>query len=145
MPTLRDHLHALAQRFATEVLQAIRTASLDELFAEHRTAPGRAPVRARVAALRAGGGGQPDPLKVPKSGKGGKGGRLARRSAADIDKVLAKVVTAVKASKDGLRAEDIKKKLGLESKELPRVLKQGLSTKKLKAKGQKRATTYSAA
>jgi len=142
MPTLRDDLNAIAQRFATEVLQAIRTASLDELFAEHRTAPRRASARLRVAALRAGGGGQPDPLKIPKQAKGG---RLARRSPADIEKVLAKVVTAVKASKSGLRAEEIKKKLGLRSNELPRVLKQGLSTKKLKARGQKRATTYSAA
>jgi len=142
MPTLRDDLNALAQRFATEVLHAVRAASLDDLVAQHRTAPRRAPARSRVATLRAGGGGQPDPLKVPKQPKGG---RLARRTPADIEKVLAKVVTAVKASKSGLRAEEIKKKLGLQPNELPRVLKQGLSTKKLKAKGQKRATTYSAA
>jgi hypothetical protein len=33
----------------------------------------------------------------------------------------------------------------MEAKEMPRVLKEGLAKKKLKAKGQKRATTYSAA
>jgi hypothetical protein len=33
----------------------------------------------------------------------------------------------------------------MESKEMPRILKEGLAKKKLKSKGQKRATTYSAA
>jgi len=41
-----------------------------------------------------------------------------------------------------MRSEDIRAKLGLESKEMPRVLKEGLAKKKLSAKGQKRATTY---
>jgi len=35
--------------------------------------------------------------------------------------------------------------LKMQAKEMPRVLKEGLSTKKLKAKGRKRATTYTAA
>jgi len=33
----------------------------------------------------------------------------------------------------------------MQSKEMPRVLKEGVSKKKLKSKGQKRATTYTAA
>jgi hypothetical protein len=44
-----------------------------------------------------------------------------------------------------LRAEQIRAKLGLQSKEMPRILKGGLAKKKLKTKGQKRATTYTAA
>jgi len=44
----------------------------------------------------------------------------------------------------GLRAEQIRQKLGLAANEMPRVLKQGLSTKTIKAKGQKRSTTYTA-
>jgi hypothetical protein len=48
----------------------------------------------------------------------------------------------VKKSKDGLRAEEIRQKLGLESKEMPRVLKEGLATKMLSKRGQKRATVY---
>lgn len=43
------------------------------------------------------------------------------------------------------RAEQIRAALKMESKEMPRVLKEGLAKKKLKAKGQKRATTYTAA
>jgi hypothetical protein len=48
----------------------------------------------------------------------------------------------VKKHKEGLRAEQIREELGLQAKELPRVLKEGLSSRKLKSKGQKRATTY---
>jgi hypothetical protein len=41
-----------------------------------------------------------------------------------------------------MRAEEIRSKLGMESKEMPRILKEGLAKKKLTAKGNKRATTY---
>jgi hypothetical protein len=52
------------------------------------------------------------------------------------------VVALVKTKKDGLRAEQIRAALKMQSKEMPRVLVEGLSTKKLVSKGQKRATTY---
>jgi Fic family protein len=55
------------------------------------------------------------------------------------------VLVLVKGKKDGLRAEQIRAALKMQSKKRPRVLKEGLAKKKLKAKGQKRATTYSAA
>jgi len=74
--------------------------------------------------------------------KKGKPGRLRRRSAHEIEALLGKIVLLVKTHKDGMRSEDIRAKLGLESKEMPRVLKEGLAKKKLSAKGQKRATTY---
>ena len=44
-----------------------------------------------------------------------------------------------------MRAEQIRQVLKLDKRELPRVLAEGLKTKKLKSKGQKRATTYSVA
>ena len=50
----------------------------------------------------------------------------------------------MKKSKNGLRAEQIREQLRMQSKEMPRILKEGLSKKKLKSKGQKRATTYTA-
>ena len=43
-----------------------------------------------------------------------------------------------------VRAEQIRERLGMESKEMPRVLKEGLAKKVLKSKGQKRSTTYTA-
>jgi len=60
----------------------------------------------------------------------------------DITKALDQVVALVKGKKDGLRAEQIRAALKMQSKEMPRVLQEGLAKKKLKTKGQKRATTY---
>ena len=129
--SLRTQLDALASSFASAVVEAIRGASLHELGGE--TGNGRRRV--------AGGGGQPDPLSVtPK--KRGKNGRLPRRSAEEIAKQLDKIVLLVKTHKNGMRAEEIRSKLGMESKEMPRILKEGLAKKKLASKGNKRATTY---
>jgi DNA-directed RNA polymerase specialized sigma subunit len=79
---------------------------------------------------------------APRSSRGSSSGRLPRRSADDIAQVLDSVTSLVKKHKEGLRAEQIREELGLQAKELPRVLKEGLSSRKLKSKGQKRATTY---
>jgi hypothetical protein len=129
MSTLRSHLNDLAESFADGVLAAIRSASLEDLQAE-------AGARGRRAAAD-------HPVPFPFKGK--PNGRLPRRSIEDIQKTLDRVVAAVKATKGkGLRAEEIRKELSLDVREVPRVLKEGLRSKKLKAKGNKRATTYSA-
>lgn len=123
---LRDQLDQLAQSFTDGVLAAVRNASLEDLLAE---SGGRGRSRGE------GGGGQPDPLR--------NGSRLARRTQAQIETVLAKVVAAVKATRGrGLRAEEIRKQLHLDVREVPRVLKEGLRTKRLKSAGHKRSTTY---
>jgi hypothetical protein len=133
MPTLRSSLKDLASSFASSVLDAIRGASLEELLGE------------------AGGGARRGPGRPPKSTagatasttpRGRKPGRLARRSPEQIAKALDQVIALVKSKKDGLRAEQIRAALKMQSKEMPRVLQEGLAKKKLKAKGQKRATTY---
>jgi hypothetical protein len=128
--SLRAQLDALASSFASAVVEAIRGTSLHELAGE--TGSGRR--RAE------GGGGMPDPLPVPK--KRGKNGRLPRRSAEEIAKSLDKIVLLVKTHKNGMRAEEIRSKLGMLPKEMPRILKEGLAKKKLTSKGNKRATTY---
>jgi hypothetical protein len=133
MPNLRSAINDLAHNFANAVLESIRSASLADLHTDGGwVSSGR---RAR------GGGGQPDPLRKPKT----KGGRLARRSPADIARALDAVVILVRKSKTGMRSEEIRKALKLDVREVPRVLKEGLAKKKLRSKGQKRATTYSAA
>jgi hypothetical protein len=48
----------------------------------------------------------------------------------------------LRASPKGLRAEQIRQKLGLQSKELPRPLKEAVDGGRLGKSGQKRATTY---
>ena len=134
MSSLRSSLNDLAATFASSILAAIRGASLEELIGKTdgvaRRGPGRPP-KAKAA---------PTAATAPTTS-----GRLARRSPEDIAKALDQVVALVKKNKNGLRAEAIRTSLGMASKEMPRVLKEGLAKKKLKSKGQKRATTYTAA
>jgi hypothetical protein len=136
MPTsLRSALDALAHSFAGGVLAAIRSASIEDLLAESGGT-------ARGSQSRSRGGGTTAGNPGPRTRKGG---RLARRSPEQIANAVHEVVALVKKSKTGLRAEEIKKSLGLDVREMPRILKTGVASKKLKAKGQKRATVYSVA
>jgi len=131
MPTLRSQLDSLAAAFASAVVDAIRGASLHELVAsDGRSAPAARP--------------SPGPVAKPITSKTTRSGRLKRRSSEDIGQVLDQVVALVKKNKDGLRAEQIRTELNLQSKELPRVLKEGLRSRRLRKAGQKRATVYSA-
>jgi hypothetical protein len=126
MTNLKSELERLAASFADGVLAAIRNASLDDLLAESGS-----------PRARSGGGG------VGNGRPRLKPGRLARRTQDQIEATLAKVVAAVRATRGkGLRAEEIRKQLALDVREVPRVLKEGLKSKKLKAKGNKRATVY---
>ena len=44
-----------------------------------------------------------------------------------------------------MRAEQIRVELGMQAKEMPRILGEGIATRRLRKRGQKRATTYYAA
>ncbi|MBV9949160.1 MAG: hypothetical protein JOZ69_20090 [Myxococcales bacterium] len=134
MPTsLQSTLNDLAASFANNVLAAIRGASLDELIAPN----GQVRPNGRATAARTAPAAAPAPGRAARSS-----GRLPRRSPEDIAAVLGQVVSLVKKHKEGLRAEQIRAELGLQPKEMPRILKEGLERKALKSKGQKRATTY---
>jgi hypothetical protein len=128
MSNIQVQLNQLAQNFATAVLDALKGAPLQELLADGRkVGNGR-------SAVRAAGSSGTRPTR-PSS-------RLRRRSAQDIAKALEQVVGLLKKNPEGLRAERIRDELGLQPKEMPRILKEGLSKKVLKSRGQKRATTY---
>ncbi|HXN33376.1 MAG TPA: hypothetical protein VN894_16010 [Polyangiaceae bacterium] len=123
MPTsLRQRLHGLASAFASDVLDAIRGASVRDLL-------GASPAGARPAPAR----GEPVRRRV---------GRLPRRSAGDIAQVVDHIVGLLRQSPNGLRAEQIRAKLGLQAKELPRPLNDAIESGRLAKSGQKRATTY---
>jgi hypothetical protein len=138
MATLKSQLESLAESFARQVLEALRAAPVSDLVAAGGATAG-SPRRARVVT---GGADRrvPDRIAVPV--RKGKAGRLPRRSAEEIQGALGKIVQLVKRQKAGMRAEEIRAVSGLQAKELPRILKEGLRTRKLTAKGQKRATTY---
>lgn len=129
MSTLKSRLDSLASTFATEVVRAIQGASLEELLGEIGGAKGTAARQNGILATTA----------KPKAKSSG---RLSRRSPEDIASTLTRIVALVKRHKEGLRAEQIRAELGMEAKEMPRVLKEGLAKKALKSKGHKRATTY---
>lgn len=141
MPTLRNSLNDLTSAFASSILAAIRGASLEELVGKSDGGVRRGPGRPPKAAMN----GESKPISQSKPSRATRAGRLKRRSPEDIAKALDQVVALVKKNKTGLRAEQIRQQLGLQSKEMPRVLKEGIANKQLKSKGQKRATTYSAA
>jgi hypothetical protein len=126
---LRDRLHGLASSFASSVLDVIRGVSLDQLLAESSARGPKAPSGASVRA-------------APGTGASRHRGRLPRRSAGDIERVVERIVGLLKRHPAGLRAEQIRDELGLEAKELPRPLKEALDTGSLQKSGQKRATTY---
>jgi hypothetical protein len=139
--SLQSKLTELAQTFAGSVLAAVRSVSLDELLTgTHRARPETHVVNGAKAAVE-----DTAPKRPVRVRAAASTGRLPRRSADDIAAALDQVVALVKKHREGLRAEQIRTELRMQAQEMPRVLKEGLSKKKLKAKGQKRATTYTAA
>jgi hypothetical protein len=134
--SLRQRLNDLASSFASNVLDAIRGTSLEDLLAGSSGTAPRAPARPAAAVAVAVANGAP-PRPVRRSG-----GRLPRRSTGDIAQVVESIVGLLKQSPKGLRAEQIREKLGLQAKELPRPLKEALDGGQLGRAGQKRATTY---
>jgi hypothetical protein len=127
---LHSRISLLAASFVDSVLEAVKSSSLQEILdggSGHRAEP-----RAARAAF------------APRAGRApaARNGRLPRRSAEDIAKTLEVVVSLLGSRKNGLRAEQIRTELNMQAKELPRILKEGLGRKKIRAVGQKRATTY---
>jgi hypothetical protein len=137
--SLRGKLDELASSFANDVLHAIRSASIEDLLAE--TTGGGHRVASRGAARKVSSPSAPS-TPAPAAGRRRRGGRLARRSAGDIAGVVDRIVGLLEASPKGLRAEQIRQKLGFQSKELPRPLKEAVDAGRLGKSGQKRATTY---
>ena len=69
--------------------------------------------------------------------------RLPRRSAEEIDAAADKVASLLRTKKNGMRAEEIRSKLKMDVRELPRVIKAALAAKKITVlSGAKRSTTY---
>jgi len=122
--SLRSRLGDLASAFAASVVDAIRSSSVEELFAQSL-------------------GGRPGPSRgAPESRR--RAGRLPRRSGEDIASVIEQIVELLLQHPKGLRAEEIRASLDLEPKEMPRPLREGLEAGRLTKVGQKRATTYHA-
>jgi hypothetical protein len=124
MPSsLRSRLGELAFEFASEIVEAIRSSSLQELLAQSSGAAGVG-------------------RKAGHSVRSGRRGRLVRRSESDIEEVSDRIATLLRKHRGGLRAGQIRHELGLPASELSRPLKQGLSSGRFSKTGRKRATVY---
>lgn len=134
MNNLRNTIDGLATQFAASLLDALRSASIDELVAVARGGNVRRSGRAKSEA-------EAPAAAAPRR----RGGRLGRRSPDDIGKMIDGIVDLLAKSPEGLRAEQLRAELGVESKELPRPLAQAVAAGRITKSGQKRATTYFAA
>jgi len=144
MSALKSSLQSLAASFAEDVVRAIQGASLQELLGEvagSRARRGASPSPVAAPAMAA----EPEGPRGPRAAVLSRKGRLKRRSADDIAATLGGIVSLLKQNPAGLRAEQIRTQLGMLAKELPRPLAEGLASKSLRKKGQKRATVYFAA
>jgi hypothetical protein len=118
---LKETIAKLTSQFAKTILDEIRSASFSEVTG----------VNGGARAIKT--------TKAPKT----KASKRIRRTEADIGKLVATIAAAVKkAGADGIRAEDLRKKLGVEKKYLPKPIAVALSQKLFRKKGEKRTTTY---
>ncbi|HSR98635.1 MAG TPA: hypothetical protein VLM79_16375, partial [Kofleriaceae bacterium] len=88
-------------------------------------------------------GGRGIALAVAGGGQVGRprGGRGAKRTAADLEALSSKFASYVRAN-PGLRIEQINKELGTTTKDLALPIRKLISDGMIKAKGKKRSTTY---
>jgi hypothetical protein len=128
MSNLRSTIERLSAQFAASVIDALRSVSIEEIYAVTRGGAGRA--RGRDS------GGETGARRLRPSG------RLNRRTQGDIQRMTDAIAELLQKSPEGLRAEQIREALGVEAKELPRPLADGVTAGRIKKSGQKRATTY---
>lgn len=127
--TIESQIQDLATKFAISVVAAIGE-SVAGIFGDAVAQP-----NLRKAVDRAGAELWSAPVKR-------KTGRLARRTPEQIAEAVAKVATLLK-QKGPMRAEAIRADLGLQPKEMPRIMKDGIASKAFAIlSGEKRSTTY---
>jgi hypothetical protein len=127
MPNLSQQLEALATSFATEVLRAIRSASLTDIMAETAAA-------------------QPSPVKRGPGRPKGPPRPVKNRRQQQLKKVktasvVSLIVDYVRAH-PGTSGEAARKALGVPATRWNRAVPQALAEKKIRRVGKKRGTKY---
>jgi hypothetical protein len=136
MSDFQNEMNHAVQGFVAQIAELARRAALDTLESAFgsrgggggggRNGGGRAALLALTGGARAG---RP------------RGGRGAKRTAADLEVLSDKFASYVKAN-PGLRIEQINKELGTTTKDLALPIRKLIADGKISAKGQKRSTTY---
>src|SRR4051794_36571312 len=133
MSDFQTEMNRVVQGFVSQITELARRAAIDTLesaFGGRAASRGGASVAA--AAIAAAGFGR---VGRPRGGRG------AKRTSADLDALSEKFASFVKAN-PGLRIEQINKQLGTTTKDLALPIRKLISEGRIKAKGQKRSTTY---
>jgi hypothetical protein len=126
MNDFQTDMNRTVQGFVAQITELARRAALDTLESAFGGKAGRG------AALAVAGAGQ---VGRPRGGRG------AKRTAADLEALSTKFASFVK-SNPGLRIEQINKELGTTTKDLALPIRKLISDGMIKAKGKKRSTTY---
>ena len=113
--TLRSSLESLVTRFVDDILSTVRSGLEEAVFGEGRedVSPRPSPKRTR-----------------------------ARRRNLDLSGEMERIVAAVRRHEGGIRAEEIRKELGLEKGIFVRAVQRLLADRQLRKTGEKRRTTY---
>jgi hypothetical protein len=127
MTDFQTDMNRTVQGFVAQITELARRAAIDTLESAFGGKSGRA-----SGALVVAGPGQ---VGRPRGGRG------AKRTAADLDALSTKFASFVK-SNPGLRIEQINKELGTTTKDLALPIRKLISDGVVKAKGKKRSTTY---
>ena len=162
MSSIDDEIHAQIEAFAANLTALVRRAALDAVTsaiggapaaAAHRAparrgrpkkvaAPAAAPAKAAKAPAAPAKGGKAAPAaKAAVSKKAPKRVAGEKRPPAELAKLVDKLHDFIKAH-PGQRMEAIGKALGTPTKDLNLPVKKLIAAKRLRVKGQKRATEY---
>ena len=130
MSDFQQEMNRVVQAFVGQITELARRAALDTLesaFGGRGGGRGSSAVASLAASL----------------GKVGRprGGRGAKRTAADLEALSERFLTFVKTN-PGLRIEQINKQLGTTTKDLALPIRKLIAEGAISAKGQKRSTTY---
>lgn len=131
MSDFQSEMNHTVQSFVAQISELARRAAITTLESAFTGRGGRR--------------GAPPALVVAPSGSGRvgrpRGGRGAKRTAADLDALAERFASFVKAN-PGLRIEQINKELGTTTKDLALPIRKLVSEGAVSTKGKKRSTTY---
>ena len=129
MSDFQTEMNHVVQGFVTQITELARRAAIGTLESAFGGHAGRTNASQLLLAGGKAAAGRP------------RGGRSAKRTAADLEALSSQATTFVKAN-PGLRIEQINKELGTTTKDLALPIRKLIADGVLTAKGQKRSTKY---
>jgi hypothetical protein len=132
MSDFQTEMNRTVQGFVAQITELARRAAINTLesaFGERAASVGSTTAAAAIMLDGAARVGRP------------RGGRGAKRTAADLEALSQQVATFI-STNPGLRIEQINKELGTTTKDLALPIRKLISEGAISAKGQKRSTTY---